>query len=301
VVPQGTEGSEVLVSGTIVASDGERLELNITARDATGRQWFNNSYEAEVGLQAHLDVENTDLEVFQALFNAIANDLAASRATLSGDDVLAIRRVAGLRFATDLAPDVFTTYLQQDSDGLYTILRLPAQDDPMQRRVSAIRERDFLLVDTLNGHFDNFYREMQLPYRQWRKTRSEEMEALREVKREARNRKLIGAAAILGAIAIEALGGNSTRASTGTLRNVMVVGGALALKSGFDKDSETAIHRDAIEELGDSFSSETQPLVVNVEGETHKLTGSAEAQYGKWRALLKQIYASETGLPERVN
>ena len=38
------------------------------------------------------------------------------------------------------------------------------------------------------------------------------------------------------------------------------------------------------------------PLVVDVEGETHKLTGSAEEQYTKWRALLKQIYAAETGL-----
>ena len=35
--------------------------------------------------------------------------------------------------------------------------------------------------------------------------------------------------------------------------------------------------------------------VVEVEGETHKLTGSAEAQYTQWRALLKRIYISETG------
>jgi len=33
-----------------------------------------------------------------------------------------------------------------------------------------------------------------------------------------------------------------------------------------------------------------------VEGQTHELTGSAEVQYAKWRSLLKQIYASETGL-----
>ncbi|HHJ15993.1 MAG TPA: hypothetical protein ENJ80_04775 [Gammaproteobacteria bacterium] len=301
VVPQGTEGAEVLVSGTIVASDGERLELEISARDASGREWFNNSYEAEAVLQAYLDVETTDREVFQALFNAIANDLATYRASMTEDELLAVRRIAGLRFAADLAPDVFTAYLQQDSDGRYSILRLPAQDDPMLRRVNAIRERDFLLIDTLNGHFDNFYREMQLPYQQWRKTRSEEMASLREIQREARNRKLVGAAAILGAIAIEALGGSNTRAATGSLRNLMVVGGAYAIKSGFDKDSETSIHSDAIEELGDSFSSETQPLVVNVEGETHKLTGSAEVQYGKWRDLLKQIYASETGLPGQVN
>ena len=301
VVPRGTEGGEVLVQGVILESDGERLELKITALDASGREWFSSTYEAEVSLQAYQDAEPGGHEVFQALFNAIANDLAVYRATLTPDNILTVRRIAELRFAADLAPDVFTGYLQRSAKGQFTIVRLPATDDPMVRRVSAIRERDFLLIDTLNGHFDNFYQAMQEPYVQWRKARLEELESLRAIQREARNRKLIGAAAIIGAIAIEVLGGDSTRAATGTLRNVMVIGGAYAIKTGFDKDSETTIHRDAIEELGDSFSADTKPLVVDVEGETHKLTGSAEVQYVKWRALLKQIYAAETGLPGAVN
>jgi len=301
VVPKGTQGGEVLVQGVIRVSDGERLELKITALDASGREWFSNTYDAKVSLQAYQAAEHAGSEVFQALFNAIANDLAIYRATLEPGDILTIRRIAGLRFSADLAPDVFSVYLQRDANDHYSIVRLPAESDPMVRRVNAIRERDFLLIDTLNGHFDNFYRAMQEPYAQWRKTRLEELESLRAIEREARNRKLIGAAAIIGAIAIEVLGGNSTRASTGTLRNVMVVGGAYALKTGFDKDSETTIHRDAIKELGDSFSAEAKPLVVDVEGQTHELTGSAEVQYAKWRALLKQIYATETGLPGTVN
>ena len=43
-------------------------------------------------------------------------------------------------------------------------------------------------------------------------------------------------------------------------------------------------------------ASETKPLVVDVDGQVHELTGSAETQYTKWRALLRRIYASETGL-----
>ena len=296
VVPQGAEGGEVLVRGAIVASDGENLELAITALDASGREWFRSTYEAEVSVEAYQSAGQSGQEVFQALYNAIANDLAAHRATLAAEDIVNVRRVAALRFAADLAPDAFASYIQRGEDGRATVMQLPALDDPMYRRVNAIRERDFLLIDTLNGHFDNFYHEMQDPYEQWRKTRGEELAAMREIQRQARNRKLAGAAAILGAIAIEVLGGDSTRASTGSLRNVMIVGGAYAIKTGFDKDSETTIHREAIEELGESFSSETRPLVVEVEGETHELTGSAEVQYSKWRALLKSIYASETGL-----
>ena len=295
VVPGGTEGGEVRVQGTILVSDGEHLELMITAQDATGFEWFRHSYEAEATLEDYQQTAATGRDVFQALYNTIANDLAQHRMTLSQAEVTNIRRVAGLRFATDLAPDAFDGFLDE-KDGEFSVQRLPAEGDPMVGRINAIRERDFLLVDTLNGHFDNFHAEMQDPYFQWRKTRLEELEAMREIERQARNRKLLGAAAIIGAIAIEAMGGDSTRASTGSLRNMMIVGGAYAIKTGFDKDSEATIHQDAVEELGESFAAETQPLVVEVEGETHELTGSAENQYQQWRGLLRRIYATETGL-----
>ncbi|MCP4090054.1 MAG: hypothetical protein GY746_09705, partial [Gammaproteobacteria bacterium] len=38
-----------------------------------------------------------------------------------------------------------------------------------------------------------------------------------------------------------------------------------------------------------------EPLVVEVEGQTHRLTGSAEEKYREWRRLLHDIYATETG------
>ncbi|UCC56692.1 MAG: hypothetical protein JSU75_02735 [Gammaproteobacteria bacterium] len=299
MVPRGTEGAEVLVSGKILVSDGEQLKLQISAQDATGHRWFNSVYQAEVPAVVYQSTVPRG-EPFQSLYNAIANDLAKFRGKLAVEDITNIRRVAELRFAADLAPDAFAGYLQRSASGEYTIVHLPSQDDPMYRRVQAIRERDFLLIDTLNGHFDNFYREMEQPYTDWRKARSEESAALREIEKDALKRKLLGVAAIAGAIAIEATG-NGNSATGSVLRDTMVLGGVYAIKTGFDKDSETEIHRDAIEELGQSFASEAQPLVVDVEGETHELTGSAEVQYTRWRGLLKQIYTTETGLPGAVN
>jgi hypothetical protein len=299
MVPRGTEGSEVLVSGTILVSDGEQLELAISAQDATGRQWFNAVYEAEVPALVYQSTRMRG-EPFQSLYNTIANDLAKFRSSLTAADITTIRRVAELRFAADLAPDAFAGHLERSESGDYRIARLPSHDDPMYRRVQAIRERDFLLIDTLNGHFDNFDREMDKPYTEWRRARSEEAAALREIEKQALKRKLLGVAAIAGAIAIEA-SGKGNNAAGSVIRDAMVLGGVYAIKTGFDKDSETEIHRDAIEELGESFASEAQPLVVEVEGETHELTGSAEVQYTKWRGLLKQIYTIETGLPGAVN
>lgn len=294
VVPQNTEGSELLVRGIILVSNGEQLELEITALDASGRQWLNRTYSADIEPQVYRQGGTRKAEAFQPLYNAIANDLAEVRQSLSAADNATIRRVAELRFAADLAPEAFADDLQVDGRGRYIIAHLPAADDPMLRRVLAIRERDLLLIDTLNGHYDNFSRSMERPYNEWRKSRSEEAVALRKIEHDAMKRKLIGAAAILGAILIES-NSNGNNNGSAVMRDVLVMGGAYAIKSGFDKDSETGIHRDAIIELDESFSAEARPLVVDVEGETHELTGSAEVQYAKWRALLKHIYASETG------
>jgi hypothetical protein len=297
VVPQHTTGGELLVQGKIIASDADQLVLQIKAFDASGRQWFDRVYEEEIteGLYKTRSLPGNPhvQDVFQSLYNTIANDLAEFRSTLSAADVVTIRRIAELRFAADLSPEAFADYLAIDKHGRYTVVRLPAVDDPMFQRVLAIRERDFMLIDTLNGHIDNFCREMESPYDEWRKARSEEAASLREVERDAMKRKLLGVAAILGAIAIEATSNGNYNSSI--LRDSLVLGGAYAIKSGFDKDSETEIHRDAIIELDESFSSEARPLVVEVDGETHQLTGSAEAQYTKWRKLLKRIYVTETG------
>jgi hypothetical protein len=38
-------------------------------------------------------------------------------------------------------------------------------------------------------------------------------------------------------------------------------------------------------------------MVVEVEGRTLQLKGTAEEQYHEWRRLLKELYENETGLP----
>jgi hypothetical protein len=296
VVPRDTEGGELLVRGTIIVSNGEELELEITALDATGREWFNSNYEEEIEVDAYRDSESSGGDVFHALYHTIANDLADFRQSLASADMTAIHQVAELRFAADLSPQPFADYLSLDSKGHYSVVHLPAADEPMFRRVQAIRDRDFLLIDTLNGHFDNFTREMDSPYNEWRKARSEEATALRKVENEALTRKLLGVAAIVGAIVVES--SNNGNYGGSVLRDSLILGGAYAIKSGFDRGAETDIHRDTIVELDESFSSEARPLVVEVEGEVHELTGSAEVQYAQWRALLKRIYASETGFPD---
>ena len=292
VVPRGLTSGELRVSGAILHSNGLQLDIRITAKDASGHKWFTKEYRDGVEA-AYYQSSGLSGEAFQPLYNTIANDLARFVKQLSTEEITGIRRVAELRFAMDIAPEAFEDYLEIDDTGKFNVVHLPSYDDPMYGRVQAIQERDLLMIDTLNGHFDNFHREMQDPYTEWRKARSDEAEKQKALEKAALNRTLLGVASIVGAIFVEATGSNS---GLGTVSDVMVLGGAAAIKSGMDKRSEAVIHRESIEELGASFSSEARPLVVEVEGKTVKLTGSAEAQYEQWRMLMGQIYASETGL-----
>jgi hypothetical protein len=64
--------------------------------------------------------------------------------------------------------------------------------------------------------------------------------------------------------------------------------------------SSANIHRENIRELSESFVAEATPLVIQVEGESRRLTGTAESQYESWRKLLKEIYQTETGFSQEI-
>ena len=73
------------------------------------------------------------------------------------------------------------------------------------------------------------------------------------------------------------------------------MGGIAAVLSGIKKYADARVHAEALKELTQSFQAEVAPQVVEVEGHTLRLTGTAEDQYREWRKLLKQLYEEETG------
>jgi len=294
VLPRGADGMEVLVDGRIRESNGRVLELAITARDATGREWFSRNYEAEADTRAYKDIPSRPRDPFDNLYATIANDLLAARRQLSREQLVGIRQVTDLRFAAELAPYAFGPYLGQDRKGLYSVTRLPAEGDPLLERVHRVRERDYALVDTLNEHYAAFAAGMDDPYTNWRKYMYEELEAEAEAKRQALTRQVLGAAAIIGGVVA---GSNSSGSAASAAATAAVIGGMYAFKSGLDMRAEVKMHSETLKQLGDSFQSEVQPMVVDVEGRTLQLRGSAEEQYREWRRLLQELYENETGLP----
>ncbi len=295
VVPDQSETADLMISGKIEYSDGETLALAIRAVDARNVVWLDKTYK-ETSLRSERNSARPEKQgTFQDLFNAISNDLIKFRQSLSHNDMLAIRRLTELRYAASMSEESFERYFRQDKDGHFTIVGLPAEDDPMLARVRAIRARDEMLMDTLSGYYDNYYAELWSPYQNWRKFRSDELEAMRKIKDEAFARQVMGFAAIAGSIAMGAIGGQDAARILAPVRGIMAAGGAAAVYSGYQKRQEAQMNMEVIKELGESFAADARPLVVEVNGETVRLTGTAREQYAEWRNLLKKIYREETG------
>lgn len=293
MVPIDAKSTDLMVDGEILDSDGERLELAITIVDSSGQVWLQRKYRGEADLTSYDHEDGIQRDPFQDVYNQIANDMLEARRLRSTQELAELRQISQLRFAADLAPDAFGNHLTVDADGRTHIRRLPSQEDPMLMRVEMLRERDYLLMDTLNEHYAEFYTSMGDAYDQFREFNYEEVIALRQLKRDANIRLALGTIALLGGMALAIVDGGATAT---LLAPPLLAGGYLGVQSGWQLRSESMLHAIAIQELGRSFESDVAPRVVEVQGRTLKLTGSAETQYRNWRRLLREIYESETGL-----
>jgi hypothetical protein len=292
VVPNDNYITDLVVTGKILHSDGEELQLHIKAVDARGSVWLDKDYTGIASQYSYEVSTRSKYDPFQAVYNTIANDLLQQQEALNHKDREKLRLISELRFARSFSPDAFDGYLDRNKKGEYEILRLPAEGDPMLARVISIRERDQMFIDTLQEYYRNFGGQMIGPYQDWRKLSYEEAVALQELRAESTRQMIAGGLAILAGIAAAGSGDSGTTRAAG---NVAILGGGFLLKSGLEKRNEAQIHVQALEELGLSLEAEITPQVIELEDRTVTLNGNVEDQYAQWRALLADIYRTEIG------
>ena len=253
----------------------------------------------QTGIMSYAEGRDRTQDPYQKVINDIANDLHAYAATLPLEDIRRMRQVSELRFFDDMVPSAFSEYLETDNKGIVSVVRLPAENDPMVDRLRQVRERDRLVIDTLNEHYANFYYGIALPYEGWRRTAREQSIQYRQAKRSAAMRALLGVVVVAGSMQIDTSGSHSR-----TKQATQIVGinrGMRAIYEAWGMRSAANIHLDNIRQLSESFVSEAAPLVIQVEGESRRLTGTAESQYESWRKLLKEIYQTETGFAQEID
>ena len=302
VIPSEDAYTDVIINGAIQRSDGEYIEIEISVSDASGQHWFTRSYETQTGLTSYSKRRDRRRDPYQKVFNDFANDLQLYVAAMPPKQLQRMRQISELKFFGDMSPAAYKGHLDQDEDGIFNVVRLPAENDPSVARMRQIRERDRLVVDTLNEHYANFYYGIAIPYRNWRKNSRAETVKFRQEKRSAKIQALVGVVVLAGSTQINT--STSSRNTNNINRALQYQGISRGMNTVFGalrRNRDAGLHLDAIAELSESFGNEAAPMVVNVEGQERRLTGTAEAQFESWRQLLREIYEAETGFSQSVD
>jgi len=300
VVPESVKFVDVIVSGRILESTGGRLELEINAVDAMGRVWIDDkNYSGDADLGSYkTDAAMRARDPFQNVYVQIANDLLEVRDRLGAAERRDLRTVAQLRLAQDLDPRSFQGYLQTDATGLTRIARLPAAEDPALARTEKIRERDAAVIDTLDGYNSRFAEGLFDSYAGYRRTSREAIEKEEKARSQATTRTVLGAAAVLASIFVSSQCGSTDyncQRIEDAVRYGGGIGGVAAVMSGIKKFADAKTAAQEVKELASSFEDEASTQIVEVEGRSLKLSGTAEEQYREWRRLLADIYREEVG------
>jgi hypothetical protein len=269
------------------------MQIRIEVIDSSGREWYTKVYSESISQFSYEPSQRQQADPFQVIYNKISNDLLEYRKrNLTNQEIVEVRTISELLFARRFSPEVFDAYLTTNRQGNLTIAALPAETDPVLKRVRDIRERDFMFIDTVQDYYATYARQMRLPYDTWRALSYDETIELRELRASANRRFVAGAAAVLGGLAAATSGGNYATQTGGAIG---AGAGAYLIKSGFDKRAEAKLHSDALQELGESLENEIAPRVFSLDDRTITLTGSVEEQYAQWKEVLADIYASEVG------
>lgn len=296
VTPNAEATGDLYVLGKIVKSNGLDVEIDVEVYDISGVKWYSENYEHEVPKNFHNSFRNKGIDPYDPVFVEAAADLVEHLDDADGTELALLKSVTEMRFAANFSEEAFSEYIKEE-DGQIELTSLPSEDDPMLGRIRALRVRDELYVDNLQQHYEAFNTKMKSSYAIWQQQSQEAQIALNaaEAKETA---QMVGGVllAILGiGLAVASGNSGSPGRSTGAFAGAAVagIGSAMLFSEGFKTSNETKFHADTLEELGESVDSELAPQVVEFEGETKKLTGSAAKQFAEWRGFLKQIYEQE--------
>jgi hypothetical protein len=261
LLPDEDTGAELQISATINSSDGSQLELAVVATDATGRIWADKIYTGSAVDSVSLNQPLLGTDPFLYMYLNISNDLTAMAATLSAAQISEIKTVAMLQYAASLAPEVFSPYLSRDEFGLYSLARLPADNDPFLLRVQEIREHEYVFIDVVDEQYENFFVAIKPVYDLWRRYRREQQASeMDKINREAQQ-------------------GNDLRQ-----------GSYMSLLESYNNFRWARMQDQYLDEISVGFTNEILPTDITLEDSLYHLSGTLDEQYQEWRSILQELW-----------
>ena len=293
VIPNDLVITDVFVKAIILHSDGEKMSLEVSVSDISGKIWFTKKYQKVAGKLAYdRKMKASHGDPFQNVFTQIANDMLMTRENLTNKNVQDLRNISELKFAEKFSPDAFSNYMTTNKKGFVSLTSLPSENDTLLERVRKIRQRDYVYIDTMQDYYDSFSQQMHFAYQDYRTATYDSVVRSRQLDRQGNRRIVAGIGSILAGIYGRTQA--ETRLASDAGAATAAVGGFI-LKSGLEKKQQAASFDESIAEMGSSLESEIAPQVIALEDRTITLTGTVKAQYDQWQKLMEQIYIQERG------
>ena len=297
VTPDKTASGDLYVLGKIEESNGQDVKFVLNVIDISGKEWLNKTFKHEVKESFYKNYRSSGTDPYAPVFKQAADKIIEALKKRSFSELDDLKYIADLRFGASFNDAVFLEYM--NTGGKYIkLVSKPSDNDPMLQRVTAIRVREQLFVDSLQQNYASFSQSMDDSYLRWQEASFTETQLRKEAETKS-VMKAIGGVLLIG-LAIAAAASSGNNSSFGTpdpgLATAAIVGGvagAWMLSSSFKSKEEAEFHKGAIDELGESINIEMAPRVVSFEDETVELTGNIQEQFTQWREFLKRIYEQE--------
>ncbi len=296
VTPDRTATGDLYILGQIKESNGEEVEIVVEVIDISGREWLDESFDHEISETFHKNYRNRGKDSYDPLFEKIATEIAEELNDHESKELEDLHYLSDIRFGANFSDSEFMQYIRIEEDQ-FKLVGKPSDQDPMFRRVKAIRVRDQLFIDGLQNNYAAFSTKMNDSYLMWQNQSLLEIKAKRAANRKA-IAQAIGGAALIGLGVLAAVAGsssNSVAAQTAGTAGLLVggIGGAALVAQSFRSSEEANVHRDTLNELGQSVDLEMGPKVIAFNKDSVELTGNAREQFIQWRTFLQKIYSEE--------
>lgn len=290
-IPEPSLAVDLLITGGILHSDGERQVLKIKATDSRGVVWFDDIFDARASKYSYEPDVPRDIDPFQTNYRELADKLLEYQESLTPEEILEIRSTTLVRYGKAVVPAAFGDYVVEDKNGRFRLNRLPTLDDPTMSNVRQLLERELVIIDTLDESFDRFAANMDEPYWFWREGSYPVAIAFREERQRSKTRIASGiVAAIVGAY---------FQRQTGGLREIGgyagVIAGGTEIVGGVQDRANAKIHQETLHEIGISASQQISPMTIELENATISLQGTFEEQYEKAIEYIRETYQKELG------
>ncbi|HNP36890.1 MAG TPA: hypothetical protein PKK10_13640 [Woeseiaceae bacterium] len=266
VVPEPDIAAELLVTGTILRSDGAVLALKIRAVDAGGHVWLDKAFSGPVA-DTRAVADKSGIQ--QPVFAQVAVELEAAQRQRDAAELRRISDISLIRYGNRLAPSAFGQYLNEGSDGTFSLKRLPAANDPMLERIQRIRGVEYIFTDAVDTKFRELNSEIASIYALWREHRRKSLEYEKEDARWAATST-----------------DNLERGSYESIQNI------------YDNYKFHRITQQEQDKLAIAFNNEVGPKVDAMEQRIAELEFWVEQRYIEWHRLLEQLFEAETQIEQ---